>query len=122
MQKDTFKPQQAGDTGTLGLIVAGGAAQEDIHLGDFYKYNAFNCLISARMNGTESTYTYQSDGLRHSKTVNGETTKHPNLVTTYRSNIFLGLSMPFGSNTALIPRIIAIVAGSADSRKYSRFA
>ena len=39
-------------------------------------YNAFNQLIRFENDDTIATYTYRTDGLRHSKVVNGATTTH----------------------------------------------
>lgn len=41
-----------------------------------YEYNGFNQLVRANESGTISTYTYDADGLRQSKTVAGVTTNH----------------------------------------------
>ena len=42
----------------------------------FYMYNGFGELTGLQENGTTAAYTYNADGLRVSKTVNGETTTH----------------------------------------------
>ena len=39
-----------------------------------YEYNCYNQLVGVDTDGTVSSYTYSPDGLRHSKTVGGETT------------------------------------------------
>ena len=39
-----------------------------------YEYNCYNQLVEIDTNGVVSSYTYSPDGLRHSKTVGGETT------------------------------------------------
>ena len=39
-----------------------------------YEYNCYNQLVGVDTNGVASSYTYSPDGLRHSKTVGGETT------------------------------------------------
>ena len=39
-----------------------------------YEYNCYNQLIGVDTNGVVSSYTYSPDGLRHSKTVDGQTT------------------------------------------------
>lgn len=39
-----------------------------------YEYNCYNQLIGVDTDGIVSSYTYSPDGLRHSKTVDGETT------------------------------------------------
>lgn len=41
-----------------------------------YEYNGFNQLVRANESGAISTYTYDADGLRQSKTVAGVTTNH----------------------------------------------
>ena len=41
-----------------------------------YGYDGFNKQVFVREGETTSTYTYRPDGLRHSKTVNEETTTH----------------------------------------------
>lgn len=39
-----------------------------------YEYNCYNQLVGVDTNGVVSSYTYAPDGLRHSKTVGGNTT------------------------------------------------
>ena len=41
-----------------------------------YEYNGFNQLVTAEEDGVKSSYTYDHNGLRQSKTVNGTTTSH----------------------------------------------
>ena len=51
--------------------VAGTQQTEEV---SFYSYDGFNQLISAIDNGKEIYYTYDANGLRHSKTIDGVTT------------------------------------------------
>ena len=41
-----------------------------------YRYNAFNQLTSVEIGDITASYTYRPDGLRHSKTSGGTTTRH----------------------------------------------
>ncbi|MCI9625574.1 MAG: hypothetical protein HFI90_02205, partial [Clostridia bacterium] len=43
---------------------------------EMYSYNGFGQMTQAVVDGTTAAYAYNPDGLRISKTVNGETTKH----------------------------------------------
>ena len=64
------------------------SGEETVHMGTlgedepaapgvvFYTYNGFGEMTGMKDGGTTAAYTYNPDGLRVSKTVNGETTTH----------------------------------------------
>ena len=54
----------------IGIELAGGTTNS------ISEYNSWNQLISTRQNGKTASYTYNGDGLRMSKTVDGTTTSH----------------------------------------------
>ena len=61
----------------IGLSLLGEAiGQYDNAAVEMYSYNGFGQMTQAVVDGTTAAYAYNPDGLRISKTVNGETTKH----------------------------------------------
>ena len=69
----------AGDTPSYGIYVFGLDLEPKSDAKAFieiYTYDVFNRLTKAELSGIRAEYTYRADGLRTSKTVNGETTKH----------------------------------------------
>ena len=53
-----------------------GGSQDDANSAEINSYNALNQLINTISNNMEADYFYNSDGLRISKKVNGNTTNH----------------------------------------------
>ena len=43
---------------------------------DVYQYNDYGELISSKVGGKSTSYSYRADGLRRSKTTGGESTQH----------------------------------------------
>ena len=62
-----------GGTGTAGVGIALVGAD---NTNSYSEYNSWNQLIKTMQNGKTSSYTYNGDGLRMSKTVNGVKTSH----------------------------------------------
>jgi RHS repeat-associated protein len=60
----------------LGLFQIGTEETNGTYEAQLNQYDVFNRLIQTRGNGINALYQYRPDGLRHSKTVNGETTTH----------------------------------------------
>jgi RHS repeat-associated protein len=66
-------------TGTdpaLGLFQIGTEEATGTYEAQLNQYDVFNRLTQTQGNGINALYQYRPDGLRHSKTVNGETTTH----------------------------------------------
>jgi RHS repeat-associated protein len=70
---ETIKPLAAGNIESFSLGIAGLDAGSTV---SFYEYDGFNQLIKAIEGDKTITYSYNSDGLRNSKTVNGAVTTH----------------------------------------------
>ena len=62
-----------GGTGTAGVGIALVGAD---NTNSYSEYNSWNQLIKTMQNGKTSSYTYNGDGLRMSKTINGVKTSH----------------------------------------------
>lgn len=62
-----------GGTGTAGVGIALVGAD---NTSSYSEYNSWNQLTKTMQNGNTASYTYNGDGLRMSKTVNGTTTSH----------------------------------------------
>ena len=62
-----------GGTGTAGVGIALVGAD---NTNSYSEYNSWNQLTKTMQNGKTASYTYNGDGLRMSKTVDGKTTKH----------------------------------------------
>ena len=48
----------------------------DGEIAEVFTYDVLNRLVRAELDGVDAEYTYRPDGLRITKTVNGETTQH----------------------------------------------
>ena len=68
---DTLSSSSTSGSGGVKLSVA-----TDVNGLELLAYNARNQLTQSFSNGVTSAYAYRPDGLRHSKTVDGATTRH----------------------------------------------
>ncbi len=72
--KETIKPAVAGESEGITASVLG-EGSDDMGV-TVSRYDGFNRLVTAATGSMSATYTYNGDGLRISKTVNGVMTRH----------------------------------------------